>query len=137
MLRFLFDTDHLTLFEQGHAQLGQRLAQQPPGAVGVSVVTMEESLRGRLAHLARARTGPERIQRYAWFTASVQLFLQLPVVPFDQAAETHYQNLRSVRIGTQDLKIAAVALTHQLVLLTRNRRDFSQVPGLMLDDWSI
>src|SRR4051812_48259626 len=56
MLRFLFDTDHLTLFEQGHAALGTRLAQEPAGSVGVSVVTMEESLRGRLAHLARAKT---------------------------------------------------------------------------------
>jgi tRNA(fMet)-specific endonuclease VapC len=137
MLRFLFDTDHLTLFEQGQAALGTRLAQEPPGTVGVSVVTMEESLRGRLAQLARAKTGPERIQRYAWFAASVRLFGQLPVLPCDQAAETQFQGLRGVHIGTQDLKIAAVALTHPLILLTRNRRDFTQVPGLVLDDWSV
>jgi tRNA(fMet)-specific endonuclease VapC len=136
MLRFLFDTDHLTLFEQGHAPLGTRLAKQPAGAVGVSVVTVEESLRGRLAHLARAKTGPDRIHRYGWLAASVRLFQQFPVVPFDQTAETRFQSLRSLRVGAQDLKIAAVALTHYLILLTRNQRDFGQVPGLVLDDWS-
>jgi tRNA(fMet)-specific endonuclease VapC len=42
-----------------------------------------------------------------------------------------------LRIGTQDLKIASVALANNLILLTRNRRDFGRIPGLMLDDWSV
>lgn len=42
MLPYLLDTDHVTLLLQGHAPLGRRLALQPAGAVGLSVVSVEE-----------------------------------------------------------------------------------------------
>jgi tRNA(fMet)-specific endonuclease VapC len=63
---------------------------------------------------------------------------QFPVVPFDQAAEDRFQQLWSLRlcIGTSDLKIAAITLVNNLILVTRNRRDFGRIPGLKLDDWS-
>jgi tRNA(fMet)-specific endonuclease VapC len=40
-----------------------------------------------------------------------------------------------VRIGTQDLKIAALAIVHDALLLSANLRDFEQVPGLNAEDW--
>ena len=103
MLQFLFDTDHLTLFQHGHPTLGSRLALLPPDAVGISAITVEESLRGRLAQLSRARSGPDRILRYALLIETVQVFQQLPLLPFDQAAETRYQQLLNVhsRVGRQ------------------------------------
>jgi tRNA(fMet)-specific endonuclease VapC len=68
---------------------------------------------------------------------SIRLFIQFPVVPFDQVAETNFQQFRPIRIGTQDRKIAAIAVASQLILVTANRRDFSRVPGLVLEDWSV
>lgn len=139
MLRFLFDTDHLTLYQNRQRPLLGRMVLQPPDAVGVSAVTVEESLRGRLAALSRADNGPRRIIRYRLLLESLDLLSQFPLVPYDQASENHFQQLRSLRlrVGTQDLKIAAIALANKVVLLTRNRRDFAQVPGLALADWSV
>jgi tRNA(fMet)-specific endonuclease VapC len=136
MLRYLFDSDHLTLFQHGYAPVGRRLLQAP-GAVGISVVTIEESLRGRLAQLARARDGPTGISHYALLRETLLDFAKFPVVPYDQAAETSFQQLCTVRIGTQDRKIAAIVLANRLTLVTRNRRDFARIPGLTLEDWSV
>jgi tRNA(fMet)-specific endonuclease VapC len=139
MLRFLLDTDHLTLYQRGHPPLGRRLALQPPDTVGVSVVTVEEALRGRLARVARAADGPARLLHYALLLETVQLFHQFAMVLFNQPVENQFQHLLSLRlrVGTQDLKIAAIALANHLTVLTRNRRDFGRVPGLALDDWSV
>lgn len=139
MLRFLFDTDHLTLYQHRHPQLMQRMALQRPDAVGVSAVTVEESMRGRLASLSQAASGPRRIVRYSLLLETLDLLSQFLLVPYDQASENHFQQLRAsrLRVGTQDLKIAAIALANNVVLLTRNRRDFGQVTGLVLDDWSL
>jgi tRNA(fMet)-specific endonuclease VapC len=40
-----------------------------------------------------------------------------------------------IRIGTMDLKIAAIALVHDALLLSANLRDFQQVPNLRVANW--
>ena len=139
MLRFLFDTDHLTLYQHRQPQLMQRIVLQPPDAVGISAVTAEESLRGRLVSLAQARNASRRIVRYRYLLESLDLLSQSLLVLYDQASENHFQHLRSLRlnVGSQDLKIGAVALANNVILLTRNRRDFGRIPGLRIDDWSV
>jgi tRNA(fMet)-specific endonuclease VapC len=44
----------------------------------------------------------------------------------------HFQR---VRIGTMDLRIASLALTHETLLLSRNLVDFQKVPGLRVENW--
>ena len=49
-----------------------------------------------------------------------------------------FQKLRqNIRIGTQDLRISCVALTHDLILVTNNLKDFKKVPGLQYESWAI
>jgi tRNA(fMet)-specific endonuclease VapC len=139
MLLYLLDTDHLTLFHHAHVPVWRRFLQQPLGTVGISAVTVEEYLRGRLAAVARHQSGPLHVQAYSHFIASLDLFQQFPIADFDQACEARYEQLRKLRlrVGSQDLRIAATALVNQVPLVTRNRRDFAQVPGLSLEDWSV
>jgi tRNA(fMet)-specific endonuclease VapC len=60
------------------------------------------------------------------------------VLAFEQRSYQQFTTLRQqkIRIGTQELRIAAITLTIGATLVTRNRRDFAQVPGLTLADWS-
>jgi tRNA(fMet)-specific endonuclease VapC len=63
----------------------------------------------------------------------------MPVLPFDERAAVVFDELKRkrIRIGTQDLKIAAIALANDATIITRNVRDFSRVPDLQFEDWSI
>ena len=139
MPQFLFDTDHLTLFERNYPPILQRLTFQPANAVAVSAVTVEESLRGRLAALARCRNAQDRINSYSQLVGSIDVFSRLPLIDWDHGSEPEFQQLLAMRlrVGTQDLKIGSIALANNLTLLTRNRVDFSRIPGLGVDDWSI
>ena len=138
MIRVLLDTDHMSLYERGHLPLCARLASFPPEEMAVSVVTVEEMLRGRLAILARRSAGEARSHAYTKLLETVHFFSTIPVVPFDMAYEQQFQGLRAMRlrVGSRVIRIAATALVHSVVLIIRNRRDFEQVPGLRLDDWS-
>jgi tRNA(fMet)-specific endonuclease VapC len=139
MIRFLFDTDHLTLFHHKHPPLMQRIAAEPAGSVAICPVNIEETLRGRLAPLARPLTGIRHVQAYAHLVGAFEMLGLFPVVPFDDAGDTTFQQLRAShkRTGRRDLKIAAIALRNGLTVVTRNRGDFASIPGLAIEDWSL
>jgi tRNA(fMet)-specific endonuclease VapC len=44
---------------------------------------------------------------------------------------------QGIQVATADLMIAAVALVHNLTLVTHNTADYQTIPGLRLDDWLI
>lgn len=77
--------------------------------------------------------GYERLGRLLGFYAAGT------VLPFDTGAQAEFDRLRSsqVRVATMDLRIASIALSRGLVLLTRNAADFRKVPGLIIQDWTI
>ncbi len=66
-------------------------------------------------------------------------FCNVNLLDFNDAAHNCYQSLRqqTIRTGTQDLRIASIALVNQAILVTRNQRDFSKVPDLSLEDWTV
>src|SRR5712692_11846412 len=98
MIHVLLDTDHVSLHERGHLPLRARLASCPPEAVAVSIVTVEEVLRGRLAILARRSEGEARVHAYTKLLETVLFFNTIPVVPFDMACEHQFQALRALRL---------------------------------------
>ena len=59
------------------------------------------------------------------------------VARYEQAAST-FANLKAskVQIATMDLRIASIAISRGLKLVTRNSVDFSRVPGLQIEDWT-
>jgi tRNA(fMet)-specific endonuclease VapC len=85
------------------------------------------------------RTATRDVQAYARLRATVEYFASSTLVNCDNAADDLFENLRrqGIRIGTQDLRIAAIALSLNAIVVTRNARDFSLVPGLKTEDWSL
>jgi len=110
-----------------------------PAPLTTTVINVEEQLRGRLAQVAEAKDDPKQAIAYQRLVETVLLLSEFQVLPYDESSQACYQSLKTqrLRIGTQDLRIAAIALAHNGILLTRNLRDFEKVPGLVLQDWSI
>jgi tRNA(fMet)-specific endonuclease VapC len=67
----------------------------------------------------------------------------LPILEFDASAFNQYENLLLQNLNLRkkrlqkDMRIAAIALSLNATVVTRNRRDFEQVPGLKIEDWTI
>jgi tRNA(fMet)-specific endonuclease VapC len=64
MPQFLFDTDHLTLYQHQHPLLMQRLALQAADAVAICPINIEETMRGRLGTLSRVLAGHQHVQKH-------------------------------------------------------------------------
>jgi tRNA(fMet)-specific endonuclease VapC len=71
-------------------------------------------------------------------SSSCRISPKLRCFPFADAAADIFKELRArrVRIGTMDLRIAAIALSRDLTMLSRNVSDFRKVPGLKVEDWT-
>ena len=70
---------------------------------------------------------------------SLFYFQSITVIDFDEPAQTIFNRLRTQRprVGTLDLRIAAIALSQEATLVTRNQRDFARIPSLNIEDWSL
>ena len=138
----LLDTDHATLLKYTSGirpdRLRSRLGCLPDeDAVAVTIVTIEEQMRGWLASLAKERISQRKVVPYRELANLFEFYSQFTVVLFDDRAADRFDALRSakIRIGTMDLKIAAIALAQEALLLSANLRDFEQVPGLRVENW--
>jgi tRNA(fMet)-specific endonuclease VapC len=137
----VLDTDVLTLIQNGDpaaARVQARIATSGRTPY-VTIVTLEEQFRGRLAGCARAKT-PEQYE-----TASRLLrvtfvdYVGRNLLDFDNRAVTEFKRLKQlkIRIGTMDLRIASIALANAAILISRNLQDYQLVPGLQVEDWTV
>ncbi|BAT53023.1 hypothetical protein NOS3756_19680 [Nostoc sp. NIES-3756] len=136
---WVLDTDHVSLFQRQHPNVVQRVNQTNPQDIAITIVTVEEQLRGRLNIIRKAESSEILLTAYTRLLTNLNFFQSINVVNFNHDALNHYQALinQRIRIGTQDLRIAAITLSVHGVLVTRNRKDFAKVPNLQLEDWTI
>jgi len=142
-MKYLLDTDHISFVHrragQEYLNLAARMNQLPRTEFGYSIVSFHEQFLGAHAILNRARLTADVVRGYERMSRLLADYCAVTVVEFDAAAGAVFDGLQAqkVRIATMDLRIASIALSRQLTLLTRNSRDFQQVPGLTIEDWTI
>ena len=102
-----------------------------------TVITAQETVQGWLAVINRETAGQNQVFAYGRFQRVLKDFQNITILHFDGAAASIFHQLQAeqVRIGTMDLKIAAICIAHDALLLTRNLVDFEKVPRLRLENW--
>lgn len=138
---YILDTDHLSLIQRNGGdgkRILARLAAVKDPEVAVTIITYEEQVRGRLNFLSKAKTPDEQVLAYQGLQQLAMDYCSIVILPFSRIAASEHQRLRKLypRLGNMDLKIAAIALIHNAILLTRNESDFRQIADLQIEDWS-
>jgi tRNA(fMet)-specific endonuclease VapC len=142
-MTFLLDTDHISILQKQagpeYAALTARIAQVRRDDLAFCIVSFHEQVLGCNTYIAQAKTPADLVRGYWMLDRVLSVFAAAVVLPFDANASQVFDGLvaKRVRIGTMDLRIASIALSQTLKLLTRNARDFSKVPGLIIEDWTI
>ena len=87
--------------------------------------------------MAKERQVRRQTTAYRELAELFTFFSGYHIALFDDPAADRFDALKAakVRIGTRDLKIASVTLVNDALLLTANRKDFEQVPGLRFENW--
>lgn len=130
MPRYMLDTNMcIYLMKNQPTAVAERFAECHVGDVVMSAITFAELEFGVAMSPNRKR---ERTNLNA-------LILDIPVVPFDQAAATAYGPIRKAtrerKTDHLDALIAAHAVSLDIVLVTNNVRDFASYPMLKIENW--
>ena len=121
---FLLDTNIcIYVLRDAGSPAARRLGDCSPGSAAASILTLGEILRGIPGDDTKA-------------LQNVDAFFRLvSLQPLDEAAARVYATI-PFRRGTFDRLIAAHALSRDLILVTNNERDFADVPGLRIENWT-
>ena len=131
-MKYLLDTNTCIRFINGRApQIREYMRTIDDADIVVSAITKAEMFAGA----ARSQT-PHRSR------AKQDIFLvRFASLPFDDAAADEFSRIRAhlhnigTPIGAYDMQIAAIAVVHQLIVVTHNTKEFSRIPWLTLEDW--
>ncbi len=138
---FALDTDILTLLFAGHPRVISRRDRVPSKDIAITVVSYVQSLQGRFQFLLKGATGEELLRAQSLLDGTERELARVEtVLPIEARAAAEFDRLRQNRklrkIGRADLLIAAITLANRATLVSRNLKDFRQVPGLPVENWA-
>jgi len=139
MALYILDTSTLTLLQRGHARVRSNYAAGSAAAsIGVTAITVEESIGGWLSLLRQARSNAQRAFASMNLAEAAAFLSTFSIHPMSAAMYDRFDQLvkQKLNIGSNDLKISAAALELGAIVVTQNVRDFRRVPGLLWEDWT-
>jgi tRNA(fMet)-specific endonuclease VapC len=139
---YVLDTDHISMWLDEHSVVCQNIGTHRIN-IAITIVTVQEIFNGWIGRLNHPSESNRQVALYAKLSGVVKVLKEVDVVDFNDDADqvfrqmlTRNPELRKNRLQ-KDMRIASIALANDAILVTRNYRDFSQVPNLKILDWSI
>ena len=136
---FILDTNVVSELVRAtpHARVLSWIRLQRPTDLFLAVVTLGEIVRG----VVRLPTSSRRSKLEAWVTELLPRQFAGRILAFDQQAAVIWGELMGTadRPGrpraSADAQIAATAIRHDLVLVTRNMPDFKELISALVNPW--
>jgi tRNA(fMet)-specific endonuclease VapC len=137
---YVLDTDHVSLILSNHPQVTANAAQHQ---IAISIITVQEIFNGWMGRI----NDPSQLNNlpalYSKLSLTIKYLQTVEILDFTVETDECLKNLlranpplRKNRLQ-KDMRIAAIALSLNLPIATRNRRDFELVPNLQIIDWTI
>jgi tRNA(fMet)-specific endonuclease VapC len=140
-MTWILDTDHASLFLAGNKAI-VGVVDKHYKDVAITVVTVQELFNGWVGRLNNPTQAKNLTLLYTKLWETTAFIKVITVLNFDKEAsdccdmlKKNSKELAKNKIE-KDLRIASIALTQNATVVTRNHKDFSQVPNLKLEDWS-
>lgn len=132
-MKYLLDTNIcIYIIKNNPPAVQQRFSKERSGDVAISSITVAELY-----------YGAEKSSQVDKNIISIQKFLQpLIALHFSEEDAVAYGRVRAdlerqgAPIGAMDLLIAAQALSHELILVTNNVREFQRIASLRIENWA-
>ncbi len=130
-MKYLLDTDTLIYVFKRTGNCLARLSAQNDSDITISTINLFELEYG----MGKSNN---RIKMDGYV---LSLCKRYAVLEFDRAASLQAGAIRALLhtrgtpIGPYDVQIAGIALSHNLIVVTRNTREFERVPGLRVENW--
>ena len=142
-MKYLLDTDHISILQRQsvteYTMLIAQISKHSLENLAFSIISFHEQVMGCHTYINRARTTGDTVRGYNMLGRVLKNFAVVPVIEFDATAAEVFDSLlaRRVRVGTMDLRIASIAPSRNMILVTRNVNEFNKIPGLQVEDWTI
>jgi tRNA(fMet)-specific endonuclease VapC len=139
MSLYVLDTDVLTLLQDGDPAVIRNVVIHAADPLAITVISVDEQLTGWYAQVRRAKRRDLLAAAYQRLATNAESLAGVMILPFPVPAILRYENLSALKlnIGKMDLRIAAITLENNGILVTRNLRDFQRVPNLVVENWAV
>ncbi len=94
MIRFVRDTDIISLLQHGNRTVIMHIGNHRPDEVATTIITVEEQLSAWYTFLKRAKTAMELVPVYERMNNTVRFLGTLPILTFTESAAIVYDQLR-------------------------------------------
>jgi len=137
---YILDTDCVSLILYNHPQL---IANTAKHQVAITIVTVQELFNGWVNRINDPSQINNLPQVYSKFWTTVKYLQTMEILDFTPEADHCLKQLlknnpplRKNRLQ-KDMRIGAITLSIGATVVTRNQKDFTQVPGLKIADWTL
>lgn len=117
----------------------KRIAEVSDLNVYLTIISFHEIVAGWTKYVKQSNDPLKIVSGYARLEQVLRDFSCSQVLPFSLAASEVFEDLKrkKIRVATMDLRIASIAISRQMTVVTRNTIDYERIPGLVVQDWTI
>ena len=138
---YALDSDSLTLFlhhKEQQPELVRRILTVPADQIWISIITVKETIGGVIALIDNPKRSAMAARDCAFLRQIMRDVTHFQILPYDDSARQIFAGMMAAekRVGGNDCKIAASAMSRNFTVITRNIRDFAQIRGARCEDWT-